>query len=115
VLNGYYAAADVAFVGGSLVPHGGHNPLEPAACGAALVMGPHHSTQRDAVRALAAVGALRLADGEAELAEAIGAWLRDERARASAGRAALEIVAGRRGAARRTVLQLEERGLWPAG
>lgn len=115
VLNGYYAAADVAFVGGSLVPHGGHNPLEPAACGAALVMGPHHSTQRDAVCALAEAGALRLADGEAELAEAIGAWLGDERARERAGQAALEIVAGRRGAARRTVLQLEERGLWPAG
>lgn len=115
VLNGYYAAADVAFVGGSLVPHGGHNPLEPAACGAALVMGPHHSTQRDSVRALVGAGALRLADGEAELAEAIGGWLGDERARERAGQAGLEIVAGRRGTARRTVLQLEEWGLWPTG
>jgi 3-deoxy-D-manno-octulosonic-acid transferase len=53
VLNAYYAVADVAFVGGSLLPYGGHNPLEPAAAGAAVVIGPHHPAQADAVRALA--------------------------------------------------------------
>ena len=36
-----YAAADVAFVGGSLVPTGGHNPLEPAALGLPMITGPH--------------------------------------------------------------------------
>ena len=96
VLNGYYAAADVAFVGGSVSPFGGHNPLEPAACGAALVMGPHHASQREVVRALEASGALRVAATEQQLAEALGAWLGDEQARVVAGRAALE-GSGRRG------------------
>ncbi|MBI5711046.1 MAG: 3-deoxy-D-manno-octulosonic acid transferase, partial [Candidatus Eisenbacteria bacterium] len=53
VLPRYYAAADVAVVGGSLAPYGGHNPLEPAACGAAVIMGPHHQSQAAGVRALA--------------------------------------------------------------
>ena len=40
-LNIFYAAADVAFVGGSLVPIGGHNLLEPAAWGVPILTGPH--------------------------------------------------------------------------
>jgi 3-deoxy-D-manno-octulosonic-acid transferase len=112
VLNGYYAAADVAFVGGSVTPFGGHNPLEPAACGAPVVMGPHHASQRDVVQALEAAGALRVAGSEPELAAALERWLGDRQARDEAGRAALEVAAGRRGAARRTVARLAELGLW---
>jgi 3-deoxy-D-manno-octulosonic-acid transferase len=112
VLKGYYAAADVAFVGGSVTPFGGHNPLEPAACGAAVLMGPHHSSQRDVVRALEAAGALRVAGSEQELAGALEHWLGDAPARAAAGKAGLEVAAGRRGAARRTVARLAELGLW---
>src|SRR5262249_50390537 len=52
VLNDYYAAADLAFVGGSLMPLGGHNPAEPAATGAAVLMGAHHAAQAEAVRGL---------------------------------------------------------------
>jgi len=113
VLGQYYAAAEVAFVGGSLGPYGGHNPLEPAACGAALVMGRHHATQHDVVTALAAAGALRVVDGEADLATALRAWLEDAQARAKAEAAALAVVERRRGAARRTVALLEGWGLWP--
>jgi 3-deoxy-D-manno-octulosonic-acid transferase len=112
VLKGYYAAADVAFVGGSVTPFGGHNPLEPAACGAAVLMGPHHASQRDVVRALEAAGALRVAGSEQELAGALERWLGDAPARAAAGKAGLEVAAGRRGAARRTVARLAELGLW---
>ncbi|HVP15482.1 MAG TPA: glycosyltransferase N-terminal domain-containing protein [Terriglobales bacterium] len=115
VLARYYAAAEVAFVGGSLVPLGGHNPLEPAACGAALLMGAHHEHQRDAVEALVRAGALRVAADEEELAAALALWLGDAPARERAGAAALATAAARKGAARRTVAQLEEWGLWPPG
>jgi len=112
VLRGYYGVADVVFVGGSLRPYGGHNPLEPAACGAALLMGPHHASQRDAVRELEAAGALCVAGSETEVAAALERLLGDADARASAGRAALGIIEQRRGAARRTVARLVELGLW---
>ena len=114
VLKGYYGVADVAFVGGSLAPFGGHNPLEPAACGAALIMGPHHASQSDVVRALEAAGALRVAGSEAEVAKVLERLLGDAQARAGAGRAAVGVVVKRRGAARRTVVRLVEMGLWPA-
>jgi 3-deoxy-D-manno-octulosonic-acid transferase len=112
VLKSYYAAADVAFVGGSVTPFGGHNPLEPAACGAALLMGPHHASQRDVVRALETSGALRVAGTEQELAAVLERWLGDGQARAVAGRAAFGVAEQRRGAARRTVARLAELGLW---
>jgi 3-deoxy-D-manno-octulosonic-acid transferase len=113
-LREYYGVADVVFVGGSLSPYGGHSPLEPAACGAALLMGPHHASQRDAVRELEAAGALRVAGSETEVAAALEHLLGDAEARASAGRAARGVIEQRRGAARRTVARLAELGLWAA-
>ena len=113
VLREYYGVADVAFVGGSLTPYGGHNPLEPAACGAALIMGPHHASQRDVVRALEAAGALRVAKSETEdVAGVLERLLGDAEACVAAGRAARRVVEQRRGAARRTVARLVELGLW---
>jgi 3-deoxy-D-manno-octulosonic-acid transferase len=112
VLKGYYGVADVAFVGGSLSPYGGHNPLEPAACGAALLMGPHHASQRDVVEALEAAGALRVAASETDVAGALERLLGDAGARAAAGSAARGIAEQRRGATRRTVARLVELGLW---
>ena len=47
----FYAAADVAFVGGSLVPIGGHNLLEPAALGMPILTGPNNSNSADVARA----------------------------------------------------------------
>jgi 3-deoxy-D-manno-octulosonic-acid transferase len=111
-LNRWYAAGDVAFVGGSLAPWGGHNPLEPAACGAALLMGPHHESQREVVRLLEAAGALTVTRSELEVTAALERLLGDGQARAAAARAALEVARQRRGAARRTVARLEELGLW---
>ena len=111
VLNGYYGVADVAFVGGSLSPHGGHNPLEPAACGAALLMGPHHASQGEVVRALEGAGALCVVGSETEVTTALERLLGDAEARAVAGRVALGVVEQRRGVARRTVARLVELGL----
>lgn len=113
VLNAYYAVADVAFVGGSLLPYGGHNPLEPAAAGAAVVIGRHHPSQADAVRALERRQAVRVVSTEAELQQALETLLTDagERQRqAEAGRTVAEVM---RGAARRAVARLAEWKLWP--
>ena len=53
----FYAAADVAFVGGSLVPIGGHNLLEPAALGVPILTGPNNSNSAEVARLLIARGA----------------------------------------------------------
>jgi 3-deoxy-D-manno-octulosonic-acid transferase len=113
VLNAYYSAADVAFVGGSLLPYGGHNPLEPAAAGAAVVIGRHHPSQADAVRALERREAVRVVSPGAELQQALATLLADadERQRqAEAGRTVAEVM---RGAARRAVARLVAWKLWP--
>jgi 3-deoxy-D-manno-octulosonic-acid transferase len=113
VLNAYYAVADVAFVGGSLLPYGGHNPLEPAAAGAAVLIGPHHPTQMAAVRALERWNAVRIAAAGPELVRALATLLGDaaeRRRQAEAGRLAAE---EQRGAARRAVARLAAWKLWP--
>lgn len=60
-LASIYSLAAVAFVGGSLVPAGGHNPLEPAQFGVPIVMGPHYANFRAVTDSLLAHGALRIA------------------------------------------------------
>jgi 3-deoxy-D-manno-octulosonic-acid transferase len=85
----FYRVAHVALVGGSLVPHGGQNPLEPARLRCPILLGPHtHNFAEAAGRLLAAGGALRLADAAA-LAPAIRDVLSDpDRGRALADAAA---------------------------
>ncbi len=113
VLTEWYRAADVAYVGGSLAPYGGHNPMEPAACGAAVVMGTHDSSQREGVRALERAGGLwRVADAEA-LARALEALLGHADLRATRAAAALRVAASERGSAARAAARLAELGLWP--
>ena len=113
VLRDWYGAAEVAVVGGTIGPYGGHNPLEPAAAGAAVVIGPHHTSQRDAVEALRARGAVVIADGEAALGEALTALLGDPGRREVVARDGLAVVRARRGAVLRTVRELAARDLWP--
>jgi 3-deoxy-D-manno-octulosonic-acid transferase len=63
-----YRVAGCALVGGSLVPHGGQNPLEPARLGCPVLLGPHHWNQAEAAEALlAAGGALLVAEPDPEL------------------------------------------------
>jgi 3-deoxy-D-manno-octulosonic-acid transferase len=113
VLLSYYAAADVAFVGGSLKPYGGHNPLEPAACGAAVIVGPYYGSQLDSVRALRERSGVWIAASPQELLLGLRGLLGDAAARAERAAAALEVVAARRGACTRTVGRLTQLGLWP--
>lgn len=93
----FYAAADVAFVGGSLVPIGGHNLLEPAACGLPVLLGPSDFNGREIAALLLRLGAaIRIADG-AGLGLAVSRLLADgdERRRIGAiGRGAVEANRG---------------------
>ncbi|HKZ73446.1 MAG TPA: lipid IV(A) 3-deoxy-D-manno-octulosonic acid transferase [Steroidobacteraceae bacterium] len=89
----FYAACDVAFVGGSLVPIGGHNLLEPAALGRPILTGPNNFNGEDIARLLIERGAARIVPDAAALAGALGALLSDEAERArigAVGRAAVE-------------------------
>ncbi len=92
----FYRVAEAVFVGGSLVPHGGQNPLEPARLGAALVHGPAMFNFTEIVTELAAAGGTRRVNDRDELVSAIGMLLSDTEARRTqAARAAA--VANARG------------------
>jgi 3-deoxy-D-manno-octulosonic-acid transferase len=77
----YYAAADVAFVGGSLVPLGGQNLIEPIAVGTPTLVGPHTFNFAEASEQAIAAGAARRVADAADLIDAVGALLRDGAAR----------------------------------
>lgn len=103
----FYAAADVAFVGGSLVPTGGHNVLEPAALGLPLLVGPHNFNFADITpRLLQAAGATEVRDGE-ELAREVMRLFADPGQRAIMGNRAHEVVLANRGALDRVFERLE--------
>ncbi|MFO1395821.1 MAG: lipid IV(A) 3-deoxy-D-manno-octulosonic acid transferase [Burkholderiales bacterium] len=100
-LLAYYAAADVAFVGGSLLPLGGQNLIEPIAVGTPTLVGPHTFNFTEAANAAVAAGAaVRVADADA-LAVEVAALLDDAARRARMREAALAFHAKHRGAAER--------------
>jgi len=96
-LSMMYAAADVAFVGGSLVPVGGHNLLEPAALGLPLLTGPFQDNNREIAALLAARGAAAVVADETQLAEALLSLFADAARRRRMGEAGMLIVAANRG------------------
>ncbi len=102
-LQGFYACADVAFVGGSLQAIGGHNLLEPAAVGTAVVSGPHLHNFVDIARQLREAGALRIGADADALAAEVEALLADPDARQGMAEAGLKLVRDGRGALRRTL------------
>ncbi len=106
-LMGFYAAADIAFVGGSLVPRGGHNPLEPAALGKPVLMGQQVFNFQAICDALDGAGGLtRVADGPA-LTLALQHLLADTALRERQGAAASDFVAQNRGALERLYSEVE--------
>lgn len=101
-LPGYYGAADVAFVGGSLAPLGGQNLIEALAVGVPVLLGPHTFNFAEAAeRAIDAGAALRVADADA-LAAAAAALLDDPAARTAMREHAWAFLAAHRGATERT-------------
>ncbi len=100
-LTRFYAAADAAFVAGSLVPIGGHNLLEPASLGVAALTGPYNFNAVDIADLLAEQGAVEILSGEDALAPALVRLLGDAKERARRGEAGRQAVASNRGALQR--------------
>ncbi|MBJ6609788.1 MAG: lipid IV(A) 3-deoxy-D-manno-octulosonic acid transferase [Candidatus Thiothrix moscowensis] len=101
------AAADVAFVGGSLVEIGGHNLLEPAALGKPCLSGPHYFNFADITRQLVAQGGAQVVQDAQELAALVSDLLQDEAKRTQMGNAASAVVLANRGALQKTLQELE--------
>lgn len=106
-LAALYALADVAFVGGSLVPRGGHNIIEPAQYGVATVVGNHTENFRDIVSLFQRRNAVRIV-GPAELPLVFLELLANEAERKALGQRAAETMRSQAGATTRTADQLEE-------
>ncbi|MEJ2032300.1 MAG: 3-deoxy-D-manno-octulosonic acid transferase [Deltaproteobacteria bacterium] len=100
-LAAVYGLADFAFVGGSLVAAGGHNPLEPAACGRPVLYGPHMQDFSEIAHDLEVGGGARTVRSEEDLLQAAQTWLSDSERRRSSGRKALALVAQHQGATAR--------------
>jgi 3-deoxy-D-manno-octulosonic-acid transferase len=108
----FYAAADVAFVGGSLVQVGGHNLLEPAALSLPVLAGPYNFNAEDIASILAESGALQVVPDATALGEAVAALLQDAALRADRGaraRHAFESSSGALEKLRRLLATLLER------
>jgi 3-deoxy-D-manno-octulosonic-acid transferase len=101
-LAALYALADVAFVGGSLLPRGGHNIIEPAQYGAAIVVGPHTENFRDIVEMFRSRDALRVARAEELSSVLIDLFVHPEH-RAALGQRAAETIQSQTGATVRTL------------
>jgi len=103
----FYATVDLAFVGGSLQPIGGHNVLEAAALGVPCLVGPHTFNFAEVTEHLIAGGAaLRVASGEV-LGEAVMQLIVDADQRNRMAEAARDMVASERGAVERTLRLIE--------
>jgi 3-deoxy-D-manno-octulosonic-acid transferase len=106
-LAALYALADVAFVGGSLVPRGGHNIIEPAQHGVATVVGNHTENFRDIVKLFQDRDAVRVV-GQAELPLVLMELLAHDAERRALGQRAAETMRTQMGATRRTADALME-------
>lgn len=107
-----YAIADVVFVGGSLVPVGGHNLLEAAQRRKPILIGPHVGNFRESTGLLESVGAALVVRDASELSRELRRLLADSDLRVKVGDAGYEAVASRHGAVRET-LDLVGRYLYP--
>jgi 3-deoxy-D-manno-octulosonic-acid transferase len=105
-LASVYSVAAVAFVGGSLIPAGGHNPLEPAQFGVTIGMGPNYVNFRAITEDLLAHQALRIATEE-NLAEVLVKLLKDRGEAAGMGERARRVFASQAGATGRSVEALK--------
>ena len=103
----FYAAGDVAFVGGSLVPIGGHNLLEPAALAKPIVVGPHNFNAADVAELLLEQGAALQVQSAEELAATLLTLATDEPRRLKMGQAGQDALQANRGALSRLMGVLE--------
>jgi 3-deoxy-D-manno-octulosonic-acid transferase len=102
-LSTLYGLADLAFVGGTLAPVGGHNLLEPAELGLPILVGPHLHTVRETADALQAGGALQVVRSAEELACSVLEFLRNQEKVKRAADAAHAVIEAHRGSVGRTL------------
>jgi 3-deoxy-D-manno-octulosonic-acid transferase len=107
-LHRLYAAADVGFVGGSLVRHGGQNPLEACAVSVPVIFGSHMFHFEEISAMALERGAARQVQSVAELADAVALYFEQPALRAAAGAAAHSLVTDNRGALTRTLKHMDE-------
>ena len=103
----WYGVAQVAFLGGSLVPVGGHNPIEAAVHGTPMLMARHRFNFAEITQQFEHAGCLELVDADS-LAGAIASLLEHPKLRASQGRAAREVINANRGASDKLLVRLED-------
>jgi len=101
-LTRFYALARIVFVGGSLVPVGGHNIIEPASLGKGVLFGPHMENFEEIAQSFISRGAGRVVSNREELLNSILELLRNHEKLEKMGRAALEIVKAHIGAAEKS-------------
>ena len=104
-LAGLYQFADLAFVGGSLVPKGGHNVLEAAQFGIPIIVGPFTENFRDIMGVFQKANALRVVTPQS-LTATVLALLQDEAERTRLGQRALAVMQQQQGATERTMTAL---------
>lgn len=97
----FYGSADQAFVGGTLVNKGGHNPLEPVAMGGAVMVGPNHWNFAQITQMLAEAGGLRVITSAEELAANLIDYFAHPELRQQAANAGITVVEANRGALQR--------------
>ncbi|MCW2481924.1 lipid IV(A) 3-deoxy-D-manno-octulosonic acid transferase [Candidatus Symbiopectobacterium sp. NZEC135] len=102
-----YGIADIAFVGGSLVERGGHNPLEPAAHAIPVLMGPHTFNFKDICLKLSEAGGLITVKDTDSIVKEVNSLLTDEDYRLYYGRHAVEVLHQNQGALQRLLTLLE--------
>jgi 3-deoxy-D-manno-octulosonic-acid transferase len=101
-----YSLGDVAFVGGSMVPRGGHNILEPAYFAKAIVVGPYMENFRDIAQRFDAAGALLTVEPQ-NFAKTVNQLMSDDSRRAELGARARQVLDANKGATERTLSALE--------
>jgi len=109
-----YSVASVVFIGGSLVPTGGHNMLEPALLRKPVLYGPHTTNFRESAELLLEAGGALLVDDPARLEERVAELLADPARRSRMGEAGLQAVVGRQGAVKQTIELVERYLVGPA-
>ncbi len=108
-LMAVYGLADIVFVGGSLVPVGGHNVLEPAAAGKAMLFGPHMFNFKDSVELLLERQAALQVREEGEITPQIRELITNEAKRHQLGENARQFIEENRGAVAKTLRVIQSR------